>query len=289
MSAGLLTRSNGLNIAPIPGLEYIGQDWVDDIFAQYGRPAILTRIDPRDVVLTAENPTGIMRCHWAGPHSNPLTFTGTGTSIGVVPGKYNGQRVFNLTAGGAPASYNTLSVAVRSLANVTEFTVFAVMDFDASILGSGFHALVTFLRDRLHIESLIAHQYSASADYITSWADQGDGNGANLLYNGITGPIIAGTPFAIAFRVKNMGEGQYKTDLFINQTVTPAATISKAGAPETNGTMEIRIGNAIQAAHQTPMRFARGYVVAGDAMDTDDKQAIAYQAMVGLRTMYGVP
>lgn len=282
---GLKTTVLGPNISPNLALRQSQSDSIDDAAIGYG-DRLLMRIDPRDIRRDTLNATGKKRVHYMAPNRDPAIFTGSGISIATISGKYSSKEVFVLDRSGTAGAgtNNDFKTLPKSLNGATEFSVFGVAHYDGAMMGqSGFHTLLGMYRDRTALESCIAHQYVSSVNYLSIFVDQGDGGGVNHNLDTST-TLAAGTPFAYLWRVRAANN---RTSLFVNNVLTPLIDGDTANVPE-SGNIEVYLGHLTSDSQQWGGAHGRAYIVAGDALDTDDNKAIAQALMLEMMTYYGI-
>ena len=288
MPISLRTTINGPLISPSLGLRKATADAVDEAAAVFA-DRLLLRVDPRDIKRNAANPSGRRQAHAMAPNRDIAAWAGTGFSVETIPAKYNGKEVFKFNGSGTAAAgnHNDFLVGPKSLNNVTQFTLFGAAHFDASMLGTaGFHTLVGFYRDGSTLESCFAHQFVSTVDYLSIFADQASGGGANHTIVG-SAVVAAGTPFAYMWRVLGTSVGDSQNRLYINQTVTQNAGNTGADVPEA-GQMQFFLGHLTADNHQWTGGHGRAYIVSGDALDTAANQAASVELMAQIKTLYGI-
>ena len=293
MPLGTNIRNNAARVSANIGLRDRLDDDVDDaaIYVEHQSPGapLLLRIDPRDVRRPADNPTGAKRYHHQWPGRDLLRFSGTGTVVGPVTGKYAGQPVFSVTPGVGSAANTDITVEGQSINGLTSFTVIGMADLAPSMMGtSGFHVIYCHYRDSAGFEMTLAHQFAGGVDYLTLFADQGDGNGLN--YNLTTGGLITpGVPFMYAMRVKPVSTTQSQISLWFNGAL--AANRAIDGAVTTiaeTGTLQTFLGHGTDSSQQMTGALGRHYVFGGDAMATADGVAAVHQLALQMKNLYGI-
>lgn len=287
MAYGLMTTISGPNISNNLGLTTSQNDYADTAASAFG-DRLLTRIDPRDVVKTTDRPTGAKRVHEQMPNRDPLLFTGSGISVEAISGKYAGKEVFKTVATGTAAAgtHNDLACGPKSLNGKSEFSIFGVAHFEASMLGSGSHFMTAMYRDRSSFETVIIHQYVSGVNYLSIFSDQASGGGVNHVLDG-SATFTAGTPFAYLYQVYGSADNS-TIKLFINNTITVLISGVAKNTPE-SGSMELFLGHGTADNNQWTGGFGRHYIIQGDCLDTADNQAASLKLMQELKLLYGIP
>lgn len=280
MTYGLKTIVPGPVVAPNLALAQSVSDDIDNIAAQFGSD-LLIRIDPRDVIKTSLHPTGSKKVHKMAPNSASLVFEqDAGISVGPVSGLYSGRDVFKFDRTGA----NDLRIAPGVLNSITSFSIMGVTHFNSDMFGAGvFAGLFGMYRDSANLESAFAYQQAGGINYLSIYADQGDGGGANHTIDG-SSEVAAGTPFAFLWQV----DSGVSTKLYVDQLSTTAASASGAEAPET-GSIELYLGHFASSPSQNwHGALGRTYLFSGDILDTADKANLAADLMLQLQVYYAV-
>lgn len=271
------------------GLRQSTSDDVDDAALALGAD-LLCRIDPRDVRLTADNPTGTKRVHYMAPNRDPLVMAGTGSPItadqsGVL---YGGRPYFKLNRGMGVADLNNLVVGPGSMDGLLAFSFMGVAHFDAALksITVDEQGLFTVWRDYGNAEATVYHTNAGGVHYLSMKGDAGEAGGVN--HNLDTSTVFAnGVPFAYLFQVTGTGPGNNKTNLFVNNLDAPLLSATNGPWPET-GTMQMRIGNRNTQTSQWAGGHARGYLYRDNILDTADKLAAARALMFEMKTHYGI-
>lgn len=283
MALGLKTTVIGANVSADLGLTQSVSDDLDAAALAFGSDLML-RIDPRDVTRTTANPTGEKVVHFTGPNRDPLLFRNPASvSIGPVSGLYDGKDVFVLASAANAGEANDLAVYFNHMDSAVAFTVVGVAHVDAAMLGSGYHGLLVFRRDGSNLESALVHQYSGGVNYLSGFADQGGGGGAN--HNLDTSTVIAAdTPFVFTWQVLSTGG----TKLFINTDLaTNIFAGVGSGVPET-GTMKLLIGTTGIYNQQWLGGAGRTFVVRGDTLDTPERAGLTLALVAEMMSYHGV-
>lgn len=278
------TSIAGVTVSAVPNIAGLQPDTAD-IAAAYFDSRLLLRVDPRDVVRNAQNPTGAKKIHLCEPNRDALLFSGTNMSVGKVAGKYNGKDAFRFTTGGTP---NNLRTRPKSLNNVTEFTVFGVAHFDAAMMGTaGFHTLVSWCREgSLTPETVLAHQYAAGVNYLSLYADFADSGGVNINIDS-GGVVSAGTPFAYMLRVVGTSTANSRVSIYVNQTATETAAQAGSGVPEP-GSIQLFLGQHVDSTRQWIGGHAKLLVIQGSTIGNAGDIAATAALMAALKAEYGI-
>ncbi len=283
MIQGSKTSIADATVSSVPKLAARQPD-AADVAAAYFGDRLLLRVDPRDVIRNSANPTGAKRIHLCEPNRDALLFSGTNISVGKVAGKYDSKEVFRFSTAG---SFNNLRTRPKSLNNVTQFTVFGVAHIDSAMLGtSGFHTLLAWYRDGANLESAFAHQYIAGVNYLSLYADQADGGGANINLD-TTPAIDPDIPFAYMLRVVGTHPGNSRVSIYINQTDTETAVQPGSGIPEA-GSIELFLGHLIDSSSQWTGGQGKLLIIEGDTLGTDEDAAASAALMAAMKSVYGV-
>ncbi|MFZ4165171.1 hypothetical protein [Brevundimonas sp. NPDC058933] len=287
MAFGQQITIGGAAVSANLGLAQSKSNDADAVAAGYGS-RLLMRVSTRDVRRTADNPTGAKRVHPLAPNRDPLLFMGSGVSVGAISGKYGAREVFAMTATGnvSAGTANDLKAGPKSLNGMASgFTLFGVAHYEASMLGSGFHALVTMLRDGSQLESMLVHQFAGGINYMTAFSDQGDSNGVNVDMATVPA-LVAGAPFAYCLRIKPITTSA-NVDLWINNLTTPVITSTGKPLPEA-GQYELLLGHTLIDSQQWSGGHGDAYVIQGDALATLDDKALATALMLEMKAYYGI-
>ncbi|MCA2014457.1 hypothetical protein LCM17_23430 [Cereibacter sphaeroides] len=282
MAIGLKSTILGAQVSANLGLAQSVSDSLDAAALAFGSDLLL-RVDPRDVYRPATNPTGKNAVHFMAPNRDPLLFRNPGSiEIATVPTLYNGEEVFVSTAD-TGGETNDMQVHFNSMGATVAFSVVGVAHFTAEMLGAGFHALLSFVRDGSNNEAMLVHQFAGGVNYLTGFADQASGGGAN--YNMDAGSeVAADTPFVFVWQVLASGGCR----LFINTDLDGSILSSVgSGVPET-GAMKLRICTTGTGAQQWLGALGRTYVFAGDILDTPEKKGLALALVVETMAKFGV-
>lgn len=279
----------GAQSSPNTALRRTQADVADEAAAAFGN-RLLLRVDPRDVRRDVNNPTGAKVAHFAAPNRDPMVFSGSGISAEPIAGKYGGKDVFKMTGTGAAGAgtHNDMSIGPKSLNDVTEFSVFGVGHYDASMFSTGtFRPLFAHYRDFNTLESCLTYQVLGGVKSLVAYSDQGDGGNASVNLEATT-KIAAGTPFAFLWIVKQATLPRLAVYVnSISDVLMSTGGDTGIPSPETGG-IRLFLGHLTADNQQWAGALARAYYVAGDALDTAQNQAFSATLMAQLKALYGI-